>query len=142
MFITRATRHDKADIEEFFKAHDWNDSHLDQGVAFIARDGGIVGSVRLIELEPNLVIVEDVLVQRERRGAGIGAQVMQAAMNSRGGKLFLCCHPERTAFYRRLGFAELPFDEMPESVKAWYVEGEAAPHQIPEGHVHHFMTAR
>src|SRR5918999_6204503 len=108
MFITRATRHDKTDLEEFFKAHEWDDAHLDQGVAFIARDGGIVGSVRLIEVEPNLVIIEDVLVDKGRRGSGIGAQVMRAAMNSRGGKLFLCCHPERTDFYNRLGFSELP----------------------------------
>jgi hypothetical protein len=88
------------------------------------------------------VIIEDVLVDKDRRGAGIGAQVMRAAMNSRGGKLFLCCHPERTAFYQRLGFSELAFDEMPDSVKGWFIEGETAPHQIPEGHVHHFMTAR
>jgi N-acetylglutamate synthase-like GNAT family acetyltransferase len=142
MFITRATRHDKADFEEFFKAHDWDDSHLDKGTAFIARDGGIVGSVRLIEVEPNLVIIEDVLVRRDRRGAGIGAQVMRAAMNSRGGKLFLCCHPERTAFYQRLDFSEVPFDAMPESVKSFFIEDHAAPHQLSEGHVHHYMTAR
>jgi N-acetylglutamate synthase-like GNAT family acetyltransferase len=142
MFINRATRHDRADLEEFFKLNEWDDAHLDKGTAFIARDGGIVGSVRLIETEPNVVIIEDVLVDKDRRGAGIGAQVMRAAMNSRGGKLFLCCHPERTAFYQRLGFSELAFDEMPDSVKGWFIEGGAAPHQIPEGHVHHFMTAR
>ena len=142
MFITRATRHDRSDIEEFFKAHEWNDPFLDKGVAFIARDGGIVGSVRLIEVEPNIVVVEDVLVDKDHRGAGIGAQVMRAGMNSRGGKLFLCCHPERIAFYQRLGFSELPFDDMPEPVKSFYIEDQAAPHQLPEDHVHHYMTAR
>ncbi len=142
MFITRATRHDKADLEAFFKENEWEDPHFDQGVAFVARDGGIVGNVRLIEVEPNLVIVEDVLVHQDRRGAGIGPQVMQAAMNSRGGKLFLCCHLERRGFYERLGFSEIPFDRLPASVAAWFEGDEAAPHQLPQGHVHHFMTAR
>jgi GNAT superfamily N-acetyltransferase len=98
MFITRG-RHDRSDLEEFFKAHDWEGPHLDKGVGFIARDGGIVGTLRLIEVEPNVVVIEDVLVKEDRRGQGIGVQLMRAAMNSRGGRLFLCCHPERIAFY-------------------------------------------
>ena len=142
MFITRVSRHDIADLEEFFKAHEWDDPHLDQGVGFIARDGGIVGALRLIEVEPNVVVVEDVLVKDDRRGGGIGGRLMQAAMNSRGGKLILCCHPERLAFYERLGFSESPFDELPASARDFFEADEAAPHQTPEGHDHHFMTAR
>ena len=142
MFITRVSRHDRADLEEFFKTHDWDDPHLDQGVGFIARDGGIVGALRLIEVEPNVVVVEDVLVKDDRRGGGIGAQLMQAAMNSRGGRLILCCHPERIAFYERLGFSESPYDELPASARAFFEADGAAPHQTAEGHVHHFMTAR
>jgi N-acetylglutamate synthase-like GNAT family acetyltransferase len=142
MFITRVSRHDRSDLEEFFKAHDWDDPHLDKGVGFIARDGGIVGALRVIEVEPNVVIIEDVVVKADRRGSGIGAQLMQAAMNSRGGRLLLCCHPERIAFYERLGFAEAPFEELPASARAFFEADGAAPHQVEEGHVHLFMTAR
>ena len=142
MFIPRVSRHDRADLEEFFKAHDWDDPHLDKGVGFIARDGGIVGALRLIEVEPNVVVVEDVLVKDDRRGGGIGGRLMQASMNSRGGKLILCCHPERLAFYERLGFSESPYDELPASARGFFEADEAAPHQTAEGHVHHFMTAR
>jgi GNAT superfamily N-acetyltransferase len=142
MFITRVSRHDRSDLEEFFKAHDWDGPHLDEGVGFIARDGGIVGSLRLIEVEPNVVVIEDVLVKDDRRGSGIGAQLMQAAMNSRGGRLILCCHPERLAFYERLGFSEGPFDDLPVSARAFFEADGAAPHQTEKGHVHHFMTAR
>ena len=141
MFITRTTRHDEADLEAFYKEHEWQ---MTEGKAkgFLARDGSIVGALRLFEVEPDKVVIEDVLVRDGRRGEGIGAQLMNAAMMSRGGTLFLCCHPERKAFYERLGFAEKPFDDLPDSIREWFIKDEAAPHQVDEGHVHHFMTAR
>ena len=142
MFITRATRHDKADLEEFFKKEEWADPVLDKGVAFIARDGGIVGNVRLIPMEPETHVVEDVLVGSDRRGQGLGERLMQAAMNSKGGTLYLCCHPERLRFYGDLGFAEMPFEELPDSVRAYFEEHGDSPDKLPPDHVHHFMKAR
>jgi len=143
MFITRATRHDQADRLEFFKEHEW-DHHAGERkkVSFIARDGGIVGNVSLIEIDPQTLVVEDVLVHRNRRGQGIGRQLMQAAMNSRGGKLYLCCHDDAKGFYGQFGFIDKPFDELPEPIKNFMIEDEAAPHQLDEGHVHYFLTAR
>jgi GNAT superfamily N-acetyltransferase len=140
MFITRATRHDKSDAQEFYKAHDWNDADVDEGTVFIARDGGIVGAMRLIELAPGLVMVEDVLVKEDRRGSGIGEALMKAAMNSRGGKLFLSTHKPTISFYERLGFRLVDPDDCPvEAVDYWKQHGE-----IPwtPDHVHYFMTAR
>lgn len=142
MFITRATRHDKSDLEEFFAAEQWDDPVLDQGVGFIARDGAIVGNVRLIEVEPQTVIVEDVLVKSDRRGQGIGADLMRAAMNSRGGTLYLCCHPERLRFYGDLGFSEMAFEELPEPVRTYFQEHGDSPDKLPADHIHHFLTAR
>lgn len=142
MFVTRATRHDKADLEDFFANEKWDDPILDKGVAFIARDGGIVGNVRLIEVEPQTVVVEDVLVKEDRRGGGIGAQLMRAAMISRGGTLYLCCHPERMRFYNDLGFTETPFDDLPESVQAYFREHGDSPDKLPPDHIHHFLKAR
>lgn len=143
MFITRATRHDQADRIEFFESHEWDyhKGHLKE-VAYVARDGGIVGNVSLLEVDPQTLIVEDVVVAEDRRGQGVGRQLMQAAMNSRGGKLFLCAHPEEKGFYEKLGFSEVPFDELPERIRQLMIEDDAAPHQLDEGHVHHFLTAR
>ncbi len=141
MFITRATRHDQGDREAFFESDGWGDPPK-KGTAFIARDGRIVGNLTLIEVAPQTVIVEDVLVAETHRKKGIGRQLMHAAMNSRGGKLYLCCHPERLQFYGHFGFTEVPFDELPEPVKEFFIDDGAAPHQIAEGHVHHFLTAR
>lgn len=142
MFITRATRHDKADLEEFFKSEEWADPVLDRGVAFIARDGAIVGNVRLIPMEPETHVVEDVVVRSDRRGQGLGERLMQAAMNSKGGTLYLCCHPERLRFYGSLGFTELPFDDLPVSVRSYFEEHGDSPDKLPPDHIHHFMRAR
>jgi N-acetylglutamate synthase-like GNAT family acetyltransferase len=140
--ITRATRRDTDDLVEFFAEQEWDDPVLDKGIAFVARAGKIVGNVRLIEVEPNVLVIEDVLVAADKRGDGLGTQLMQAAMNSRGGKLYLACHPERLAWYQRLGFSEVPYDEQPEPVKQFFVDTNSAPDQLPDGHVHHFLTAR
>ena len=143
MFITRATRHDQADRIAFFESQKWDyhQGHLKE-VSFIARDGGIVGNVTLLEVDPQTLIMEDVVVAEDRRGQGIGRQLMQAAMNSRGGKLFLCTHAEEKGFYEKIGFSEVPFDELPEDIQKLMEADDAAPHQLDEGHLHHFLTAR
>ena len=143
MFITRATRHDQADRVSFFEANEWDyhKGHLKE-VSFIARDGGIVGNCTLLEVDPQTLIVEDVVVDKERRGQGIGRQLLQAAMNSRGGTLYLCTHPEEKGFYEKFGFTEVPFDQLPEEIQQLMEADDAAPHQLDEGHVHHFLTAR
>jgi N-acetylglutamate synthase-like GNAT family acetyltransferase len=140
MFITRATRHDKEDLIEFLKQGDWQDAPVEAGTAFIARDGGIVGSVRLVETAPQTVIIEEMLVHEDRRGEGIGRQVLQAAMNSRGGKLFLCCHDDVIAFYEKLGFSLIEFEDQPHEVQDYFKAHGDYP--TDPGHVHYFMTAR
>lgn len=142
MFITRATRHDKSDLEDFFLSQEWADPVLDKGTAYIARDGAIVGNVRLIEVAPQTVIVEDVVVRSDKRGQGLGTRLMQAAMAGKGGTLYLCCHPERLRFYRDLGFSVVEFESQPEDVRAYFQQHGDAPPELPPGHVHHFMKAR
>ena len=85
---------------------------------------------------------DQVLVLEPRRGNGVGTQLMQAAMNSLGGKLYLCCHEERIPFYERLGFTRLPngYDDAPESVQAFWREIDDYP--TPPDHEHFFLTAR
>lgn len=131
------------DIRAMYADSGWEgEIRLDGGKAFIARDGGVVGCVRMIEVEPQTIVVDSVFVPEERRGQGIGTQVMQAAMNSQGGKLFLCCHEERMPFYERLGLSLLPngFDDAPEAVQAYWRKENDYP--TSEGHEHFFMTAR
>jgi N-acetylglutamate synthase-like GNAT family acetyltransferase len=140
MFITRATRHDRGDIQELLSAQGWTDPDLSEGVTYLARDGGVIGCVRLIEVDPQTVVVDDVLVAEGRRGLGIGRDLMKAAMNALGGKLYLCCHDEHIAFYEGFGFSLLEEEALPEKVRAYFDRtGDLVPR--PD-HVHHFMTAR
>lgn len=139
MFVTRATRHDKEDIRALLLENEWEDDKLDTGTAFIARDGAIVGTVRLIEVEPQSVIVEDVLVKEGRRREGIGSRLMEAAMSARGGTLYLCCHDDAIPFYERFGFAQVAFDEQPETVQEFMREDGALDNS---DHEHFFMKAR
>ncbi len=143
MFITRATRHDHNDVIALLKTNDWQDDvDFKEGSVFIARDGGVVGCLRLVEVEPQTVVVDNVLVREDRRGNGIGSDLMRGAMNSRGGKLFLCCHENRIPFYERLGFSVLPggFHDAPVSVQEYWRKVDDYP--TPEGHEHFFLTAR
>jgi N-acetylglutamate synthase-like GNAT family acetyltransferase len=140
MLITRATRHDNDDLEVFYSKNEWEDPHLADGVAFVAREGSIAGALTVIEIDPQTIVIEDVLVAPERRGKGLGAQLLQTAMNSRGGTVFLCCHSERLGFYGRLGFKDVPFDQLPEGVQGFMRDNDAYP--FTEDHVHYFMKAR
>jgi N-acetylglutamate synthase-like GNAT family acetyltransferase len=141
MFITKASRHDKADIEEFLK-NEWDREKfdVDRGTAFVAREGAILGHARLIELTPTMLVVEEVVVKGDKRRQGIGTRVMEAAMNNKGGKLFLCCHEDTIPFYETLGFSRVTFDELPPEVQEHHrQEGD---YPTEEGHEHFFMTAR
>ncbi|MEA2461663.1 MAG: Acetyltransferase domain [Actinomycetota bacterium] len=140
MFVTRSTRHDKADIQELWNATDNADADVNEGKIFIARDGTVVGTVRMIEVAPQVVVVDNVVVREDRRDEGIGRQIMQAALNSIGGKLFLCTHDDRLDFYAHFGFTEVAKEDIPEEAVAYFNRtGDFDP---PEGHVHHFLTAR
>lgn len=139
MFITRATRHDRIDLEDFYRRHEW-DADPSTGTSFVARDGGVVGALRLVEVAPQTVVVDDVVVDRDRRRQGIGTSLMRAAMNSRGGTLFLCCHPEALEFYRQAGFAEVEFGSLPQPVGDYF--RSAGDYPTAPDHVHLFLKAR
>ena len=140
MFVTRATRHDKADLQAFLDAHGWTGANLEEGSAFIARDGAVVGCVRLIEVASGTVVVDDVLVKEGRRGEGIGRRLLQAAMNATGGTMYLSCHEENLEFYSHFGFEPIDIEDAPVSVVDYWRKVDDYP--TPEGHVHFFLKAR
>lgn len=140
MLITRATRHDHADMKELLETVGWGDSEVTRGKSWIARDGKVVGMVRFIEVAPQTVVVDDVVVREDRRDEGIARRLIEAAMMGIGGALYLCCHPEHVAFYEKLGFVEVSANSLLEPVANYFDEqGDLNPE---EGHVHHFMSAR
>ena len=140
MFISRASRHDRDDIKALIEAQGWDAGHLAEGTTLIAREGSVTGCVRLVEVAPQTVVIDDFLVREDRRGQGLGRKLMQAAMNNRGGTLYLCCHDDVIAFYEKLGFAQTPYEELPAPVKEYFERVESAPDS--QEYEHFFLKAR
>ena len=140
MFISRASRHDRDDIKALIETQGWNADHLAEGTTLVAREGSVTGCVRLIEVAPQTVVIDDFLVREDRRGKGLGRQLMQAAMNNRGGTLYLCCHDDVIAFYEKLGFAQTPYEQLPSEVRDYFER--VGDHPTSDDHEHFFLKAR
>jgi GNAT superfamily N-acetyltransferase len=144
VFVTRATRRDLDQVRAFYNDLDWfgdgEEPDLSHGVTFMARRGLIIGAARLLELGPQVLALEDVLVHPDHRGKGVGAQLIRAAMNSRGGSFFLSCHDDVLAYYERFGFSVLSFDDLPNEAQS-FMEQQGQWPDSPE-HRHYFMRAR
>jgi N-acetylglutamate synthase-like GNAT family acetyltransferase len=137
--ITRATRHDRADLAAFLAAHGI-ERDLAEGVAFIAREGAIVGCVRLVEVAPQTLVVDDLLVAEHKRGAGLGEQLLQAAMNSRGGTLYAASTAEHAGLFRRSGFTEVPEGDLPGPVTDYLTR--VGDHPRRPGRIDTYLRAR
>lgn len=141
MFITKATRHDVSDLEEFLGGFDQTAPNPRDGVVFLARSGALAGTLRLKEVAPHAVVIDSFVVAEEKRGQGIGSQLLQTAMNAKGGKLYLYCHEDHRGFFTKKGFEPIAPATLPEPVMDHFVE--AGEYPAPEGHPeHHFLTAR
>jgi N-acetylglutamate synthase-like GNAT family acetyltransferase len=138
MFISRASRHDKADVEDFLERQGWKVEDIDSGVFFFARDGAIVGCLRVVEVAPQTLVLQDMVVDEARRGQGIGEQLVTGAMSSRGGTIYLRCLDAAAGFYRiKLGFRDVSEEELPAEVRAHFdALGDL------EGGDTHYLTAR
>ena len=144
MFITRATRRDHDDIRDLLATREgWKDkTDLSEGTAFIARQGPVIGVVRLIEVAPQQLVLDSVLVHDDHRAAGVGRQLVQAAMNSRGGSLYVCCRPDRVTFYDHFAFADVAVQECPHEVVAYWEKVQDYPPEPGREDEYRYLRAR
>jgi N-acetylglutamate synthase-like GNAT family acetyltransferase len=118
MFVTRAGRHDKADLKEFIEARRGGEVDISEGTAMIAREGSIVGCIRLIEVEPGSLVYDDVLIA-EGRDEAVAKQLIQAAMNNKGGTIFTAVQAG-TELFSSFGFAPIDRAEVPGPVVEYW----------------------
>lgn len=121
MFVTRAGRHDRADLQEFVSAQRGEEVDTSRGSAMIAREGAIVGCVRIVEVETNTLVYDDLLIANHKDRATT-KQLVQAAMNNKGGSIFTAADPADEPGLFELGFTEIDFDEIPETVRSYFAE--------------------
>ena len=119
MFVTRAGRHDKSDLKEFIEARRGGEVDLAEGTAMIAREGSIVGCIRLIEVESGTLVYDDVLVA-EGRDETVVKQLIQAAMNNKGGTIFAAVPAAETDLFIEFGFARIDPSDAPKPVTAYW----------------------
>ncbi len=119
MFVTRAGRHDKADLKDFIESVRGGEVDISQGTAMIAREGAIVGCIRLIEVEPDTLVYDDVLIA-PGKSAEVGGQLIQAAMNNKGGTIYTAAPEAEVGLFAALGFAAIEPGAAPPSVAAYW----------------------
>ena len=129
MFVTRAGRHDKADLQDFIAKESGAEVDVGEGTAMIAREGVIIGCIRLIEVEPNTLVFDNVLVA-EGRDASIAKQLVQAALNNKGGTVYTRVDPGMATLFGDLGFAPLERAEAPGPVTDYW-DSRPAPCENP-----------
>jgi N-acetylglutamate synthase-like GNAT family acetyltransferase len=119
MFVTRAGRHDRAELKEFIESRRGGEVDSTQGTAMIAREGSIIGCIRLIEVEPGTLVYDDVLVA-EGRDEGVAKQLIQAAMNNKGGTIFTAVPGGQSELFAGFGFAPVERSEVPAEVAEYW----------------------
>ena len=119
MFVTRAGRHDKSDLKEFIEAQRGGEVDISESTAMTAREGSIVGCIRLIEVEPGTLVYDDVLVA-DSHDETVAKQLIQAAMNNKGGTIFTAVPAAETDLFSSFGFASIDRAEAPEPVAEYW----------------------
>ncbi len=135
----RATEEESERRRALVAGQGWESENVDLGEPWVAVGGGdVVGTLRVLDAGEGASYLADVIVREDLRGAGIGADMVCAAVRSRERDAFyLVCHDERVAFYGRLGFSEIPKVELPEGVmRAADQEGDL---ETDHEQLHHFM---
>jgi len=125
MFVTRAGRHDRSDLKEFIEAHRGGEVDISESTAMIAREGSIVGCIRLIEVDSSTLVYDDVLVA-ENHDETVAKQLIQAAMNNKGGTIFTAVAAAETDLFSSFGFALIDRAEAPEPVAEYWSSHQAA----------------
>lgn len=93
--------------------------HADRFVV-IEEQGAIVACAELMKLSAHVAEVRSLVVDRERRGGGVGSDLMSALVDAArdAGYLSLCAFTHSPAFFVRQGFSIVPHVWVPEKIQA------------------------
>ena len=123
MRIRPARAHDQEAIVKMVREAHLNPMDLQWRRFLVAEDeAGIVGvgQIRPHEGAPEL---GSLVVREERRGNGVGGQLINALIAQSPGTLYLFCRPQMGSYYARFGFRAITVKEAPPSLRLRYAIG-------------------
>lgn len=139
MFVTRASRREIDEIKDFYDRNEWDHVDFARSQAYIARQGPIL-AVLLLTPAGDATVIDDVVVDKDHRREGIGTNLINTAMNNKGGTLWLCCHDYTIGYYERFGFQVVERDELPPEIHSHF-EADGT-FDDSEDHYHYVMRTR
>jgi N-acetylglutamate synthase-like GNAT family acetyltransferase len=123
MVIRPARAQDKATITAMVRRAHLNPMDLQWARFLIAEDAqGIVGAGQ-IRPHADASELASLVVRENRRGRGIGGQLVRALIAQAQGTLVLFCGSSMESYYRRFGFRTIGVQEAPPSLRVRYTIG-------------------
>ena len=115
--IRAATRDDRRTIRELVRK-----AHLDPtGVRWphflVAEQEGVVVGIGQVRRYRNCRELGSLVVRDDRRGQGIGGQIVEALLARHHGEVFLECRAVMVPYYRHFGFEEIPWQHAPHPLR-------------------------
>jgi len=99
------------------------------------RAGELLGTASLVEVSPEVVYIDALVVRRDSRGHGLGSVMLQRLLQGRDAIWWIECRDERVSFFERNGFVAANEQAFPQGVRDFV----ARPGAIPSGRRHNFM---
>jgi N-acetylglutamate synthase-like GNAT family acetyltransferase len=123
MNIRPARAEDRATITAMVRGARLNPMDLQWSRFLVAEDEtGIVG-VGQIRPYPGASELASLVVREDRRGTGVGRQLVRALLAQSQGMIVLFCRPQLESYYARFGFCAIGVKEAPPSLRTRYAIG-------------------
>ncbi len=125
MNIRPAREEDQQTIKRMVRGANLNPFGLDWPRFLVVEDEtGIVG-LGQIRLHRDARELSSLVVRQDRRGQGIGGEIIHALLARVPGPCVLFCRPQLEGYYSRFGFRAIEVNEAPPSLRARYAVGRA-----------------
>ena len=123
MNLRPARAEDGATIKSMVRGARLNPMDLQWSRFLVAEDEtGIVG-VGQIRPHPGAAELASLVVREDRRGTGVGGQLIHALLAAPQGTIVLFCRPQLESYYAQFGFRAIGVEEAPPSLRTRYAVG-------------------
>jgi len=123
MNLRPARAEDQATITAMVRGARLNPVDLRWSRFLVAEDEtGIVG-VGQIRPHSDASELASLVVREDRRGTGVGGQLVRALLAESQGKIVLFCRPQLESYYAQFGFRAIGVKEAPSSLRTRYAFG-------------------